>query len=374
MKFLLLYQILILACALSSCQSGSNPKRESRHKESYSRLNTLFNHADSILVVQKFSGSILVRKDGKTILKKSYGLANMKQDIPYTDSTFACMGSITKHFTTILALKYLEEGKLKLTDSLVKYFKNIPDDKKGITVHHLLSHSSGLPDFLENDGGDYFKVDKQTLLKKLLSSKLIFKPGEKGVYSNMGITLMAAIIEEVSGISFEQCIYNNLFKKNGIAISYNDTSSMQQIAHAYRNGEYWGTLFDKYKLNSGGPYWNLIGNGGLYCSINEIEKWSNLFWEFKVLSKKTVHLMHQPKVAEQGSNNEAFFGYGCLIEPLPQGDTIISNNGSNQAYYATYKRIPHKRLEIFLITNQFNKGMIGFYEDFVSSVLIKLTK
>ncbi len=359
---------------LLSCQQESNNSHQGKSNESENKILAFVASLDSTLKSHYFNGSVLVRKDGKTIMKRSYGLSNVELKTPFTDSTFACMGSITKHFTTILALRYLDEGKLKLTDSLGKYFQNVPDDKKGITIHHLLSHSSGLPDFFENDGGDYLNIDKQTFLKKLLGVRLNYDPGETAVYSNIGMTLMAAIIEEVSGVEFERCITNELFKNNGIAISYSDTTSMQQIAQAYRNGKHWGTLFDQYKINSGGPFWNLIGNGGLYCSINEIEKWSNLIWHNKIISRETLNLMHQPKVSEHGSNNESFFGYGCLIEPISSGDTIISNNGSNQAYYATYKRIPTKQIEFFLITNHFSKGMMATYEELASTAVMSLTK
>lgn len=123
-----------------------------------------------------FSGVLLVAKGGGVILAKGYGMADRDKKIPVTADTVMCIGSITKQFTGAAILKLETQGKLRVTDPITRYFKDVPDDKTGITLHHLLTHSAG---FAGELGDDYQKIGRDDFIRLALKSKLRSKPGER---------------------------------------------------------------------------------------------------------------------------------------------------------------------------------------------------
>ena len=133
-----------------------------------------------------FAGAIAVIKNGEVVINKGYGFANRNTQSLNNPNTIFDIGSNTKQFTAIAVLKLVELGKIRLTDSLSSFFKNISDDKKSITIHQLLSHSSGLVDVI---GKDFTEVSKEDFLEQLFATQLLFKPGEKYSYSNTGYSI-----------------------------------------------------------------------------------------------------------------------------------------------------------------------------------------
>ncbi|MGZ8843446.1 MAG: serine hydrolase domain-containing protein, partial [Pyrinomonadaceae bacterium] len=169
----------------------------------------------------QFNGSVMVVDNGKVIYKKAVGLANMEWNIPNAPDTKFRLGSITKQFTATLILQLVEQGKIKLDGKLIDY---LPDYRKDtgakVTVHNLLSHTSGipsytsLPGFFANVSRNPFTVDE--FIKKYTSGDLEFEPGTKFVYDNSGYFLLGAIIEKVTGKPYEQVLKENIFDPVGM--------------------------------------------------------------------------------------------------------------------------------------------------------------
>jgi CubicO group peptidase (beta-lactamase class C family) len=131
-----------------------------------------------------FSGAIIVAKDGQIALSKGYGLADREKQVPFTPDTASSIGSITKQFTAAAILKLEMQGKLKVGDPIGKYLPDVPPDKAGITIHHLLTHTAG---FRGDFGGrDSDPISRDDLVKLVLAAPLKFKPGEQHEYSNEG--------------------------------------------------------------------------------------------------------------------------------------------------------------------------------------------
>ena len=124
---------------------------------------------------KNFSGALLIIKDGHKIFSKGYGFADKENNISFTPSTLASMGSITKAFTATAIMKMVEQGKLSVNDPLKKFFPKVPVDKANITIHQMLTHSSGFHEFLQNDGGDYEKIETTEFLKRAFDEPLSFK-------------------------------------------------------------------------------------------------------------------------------------------------------------------------------------------------------
>ena len=163
---------------------------------------------------QRFAGSVLVARDGKVIFSKGYGLANVELDVPNTPQTKFRLGSITKQFTATAILLLQERGKLSVGDPICKYIDTCPAAWSEVTIHHLLSHTGGIPNFTSFP--DYvpkmmMPVTTQEMIARFKDKPLDFKPGEKWSYSNSGYFLLGAIIEKASGESYESFLQKNIF-------------------------------------------------------------------------------------------------------------------------------------------------------------------
>ncbi len=346
----------ILLCSCSDSLS-ENEKNESAVKEvsdgtivSGNKAKLIDAHLSKLVTNQNFSGAIFVRDQGKLILAKGYGYANRENKIPFTPLTLCCIGSITKNFTAAFILKLYQEGKLKLDDKLSQYFDNVPKDKKDITIHQLLTHSSGFHEFLENDGGDYEKIETDQFLKRAFKEPLAFKPGSKAIYTNVGFTILAIIAEKISGNTHEDLLGEFYYKTDMPSIGYAANTDSLRIAVGYEGKKRWGTLQERYKKAGGGPYWNLKGNGGLYASLYDMIVWSERENEKWPLVDSVRKLMFKPYLEEEGMPG-FFFGYGCNITKSKRDTKLIDNGGSNGIYHARLIRLPEEGLVFYMVTN-----------------------
>lgn len=346
---------LSLLSVSSYCQSAGEPHNESLSGLiSYDTCKQIDSYLSKLSLEKNFSGGLLIVKNGKNIFCKGYGWANKENKIRFTPSTLASIGSITKAFTAAAIMKLVEQKKLLLSDALGKFFPNIPSDKANITIHQLLTHSSGFHEFLKEDAGDYEKIGKEAFLKRAFAEPLAFQPGEKAVYTNVGFSILGIIIEQVSGLNYEDYLKKNFFRALGIKnigyrypVDQNDT-----IAVGYQNGKRWGTHQQHFKQAGGGPFWNLKANGGLEASLNDMFLWINSFTDYTILKEATIQNMFTPHIVEEGYNGNSFFGYGCNISKSRRNTKVVDNGGSNGIYFARMVRLPEEGLVFYMVTNE----------------------
>lgn len=303
---------------------------------------------------KNFSGGLLIVKDGKKIFSKGYGWADKEKKIPFTPNTLASIGSITKAFTATAIMKLAEQNKLSLTDKLNKFFPTVPPDKENITIHQLLTHSSGFHEFLKQDGGDYEIINTQDFLTRAFAEPLAFRPGEKAAYTNVGYSILGIIIEQLSKLDYEQYLKTNLLQPLEIKnIGYHyPTTSKNTIAIGYQNGKTWGTHQQHFEKAGGGPYWNLKANGGLEVTLNEMFLWVNSFTHHTILSESSIQKMFNPHIVEEGMDGKYFFGYGCNVSKSRRNTKLIDNGGSNGIYFARLIRLPEENLVFYMVTNE----------------------
>lgn len=290
-----------------------------------------------------FAGSILVAKDGQILLHKGYGLADREKGIPFTPETVFDIGSITKQFTAAAILKLESEGKLKVIDPLGKYFEGVPEDKAGITLHHLLTHSAGLEDVFS---GDYDEMPKERLVQAALASKLLWSPGTRYQYSNAGYSLLAMVVEKVSGQPYEKYLRETFFKPAGMEkTGYRLVAwKPEELARGYRGDDPWGTPLEK-NWAPDGPWWTLRGNGGILSTTGDLYKWSLALEKGEVLSKEAQAKAYTPHVPED-EEGSSHYGYGWAIDKGPGGTRRIAHNGGNGVFAADFQRYPEDRLVI----------------------------
>ena len=297
-----------------------------------------------------FSGAVLVARNNKIILHKGYGMANKEHNVPYHTTTVSTIGSVTKQFTATAILKLEELNKLKIEASINTFFSNLPDDKKGITLHQLLTHTSGLVSGM--DGGDFDEIPTEEFFKKLFATRLLHKPGAKYLYSNAGYSVLARVVELVSGMDYENFLNEHLFKPAGMTNTgyFIPNWKNHTIASGYAyNIINVGTIISRFQ-KSGEVFWNLKGNGGIHSTTADMFKWYEALKTNKIITQASFKKLTTPYVQEY-EDGKSHYAYGWVIYSSENNSKIISHNGGNTIFFHDYIWLPEEDVVIILFTN-----------------------
>ncbi|HEX6648819.1 MAG TPA: serine hydrolase, partial [Pyrinomonadaceae bacterium] len=298
---------------------------------------------------QQFNGAVLVAENGKVIYKGAFGMANMEWGIPNAPDTKFRLGSITKQFTAMLTLQLVEQGKIKLdgkiTDYLPDYRKDVGDK---VTIHHLLTHTSGipsytgLPGFFENVSRNPYKVAE--FVKKYASGDLEFEPGSKFSYNNSGYFLLGAIIERVTGKTYEQALKENILDPAGMKNTGYDhhntlipkrASGYVKTSDGYLNAGY---------LDMSIPY----AAGSMYSTVEDLYLWDQILYTDKLLSAQSKELMYKPFLANYA------YGWGVSNASFKYNDQpvqIIRHDGGINGFSTVISRFPAQKNLIVVLDN-----------------------
>lgn len=301
-----------------------------------------------------FSGSVLVAAKGQIILSKGYGWADRARKIPNAPSTVFNIGSITKQFTATGILKLMEQGKLHPSDKIGHYFPETPDDKKDITIHQLLTHTSGISPV--TGGFRYDEATKEQFLEEFFQSELLSEPGENHRYANANYIMLTAILEMVSGQEYASFLRTYFWESTNLnRTGYKSyTHSSDDFAHGYfydySSGAWkdWGITQDHLPDND--SHWYSIGKGDLYSTVEDLYKWHQALESNKVLHAETRSLLESPLVAEDESES-SHYGYGWAIFKSPSGTKIVTHNGSNGIYFADLIRFVEDDVVVIVLSN-----------------------
>lgn len=302
-----------------------------------------------------YSGALLVAKDGDVVIHKAYGWRDAEAKLPYTIDTASTVGSITKQFTAAGILALEEAGKLKTTDLMSKYLPDVPEDKQSITLHQLLTHSAGFPDAI---GDDYEETGREEFVKRAMASKLAFAPGTGYRYSNVGYSLLGAIIEKLTGGPYERYLHDRLFVRAGMEHTGYVIPKWDRakLAHGVNDGQPWGTNLDR-PWAPDGPYWHLRANGGILSTPADMYRWSLALDGDKVLSAASRKKLFTPHVRE--GEMPSSYGYGWTIFPMPNGHTIVAHNGGNGIFAADFRRYVDDGAVLFITSNVSDRPAIA---------------
>ena len=303
-----------------------------------------------------FSGSVLVVKDGKVLLRKGYGWADKANKVPITAETFFDIGSHVKAFTATAVMQLEQQGKLATTDPITKYFENIPADKTQITVHHLLTHTSGLDfDYFynENKPAEHEILrNREKYVQSVLSFPLGYETGKGRRYSNTGFALLAAIIEKITGQTYLAYVQENIFKPAGMKqTGYTIPRNYKKlVARSYNDGPTdWGFPWTIQWDKGTTPLWDLAGNGGMLSNVDEMYRWALALQGGTVASKSakdrmfTVH--YSP--ADQG--------YGWYVSKTTRGDFIYIHHSGDavpHGWNMDFRLFRDRDLVVIVLTNK----------------------
>lgn len=241
-----------------------------------------------------FSGVVRLERDGVTLLEKGYGSANREKHIPFTAETVVQIGSNTKDFTAVAILQLEESGRLSQRDALAKYFPAAPADKRIITIAQLMNHRAGFPAGI---GGDVESVKRAAFIERAMKTPLLFAPGARESYSNTGFSVLAAIIEQVTGMPYDAYVERNILAPIGLRRTGFLLPGFKpdDLAHGYlAAGTDAGTMIAK-PHDTDGPYWSLRGNGGMLSTVGGMHAfYMELFEGTKLMKAGTRALRFDP--------------------------------------------------------------------------------
>ena len=292
-----------------------------------------------------FRGAVLVARGENVLLARGYGTTVPGGNSPITAETVFTTGSITKQFTATAILKLETQGKLSVQDKLGRWFDAVPADKSGITLHQLLTHTAGFPGAI---GDDRERIGRDAYVQRALATPLLFAPGARYEYSNVGYSLLAAIVEKASGQDYEPFLHDQLFVPAGM----HDTGyrlpawDPARLAHGSNDdGSDWGTTME-HAILPDGPGWNLLGNGGIHSTVLDMLRWHRALAGDAILPAAARAQMITKQVEEGGGT---WYGYGWSIEPTDWG-TLITHNGGNPYYFADFLRFLDSDVVIYYTT------------------------
>ncbi len=292
-----------------------------------------------------FSGGVIVVDHSKVVLSKGYGLADRGRNVPFDTQTVISTGSITKMFTAAGILKLQMQGKLSIRDPLQKFFENIPADKAKITIAQLLTHTAG---FKLEVGRDFERLDRDTFLKKAFASPLESPPGKHAHYSNVGFSVAAAVIEIASGQDYDGFLRDQLFDPAGMTETGYHIAKWENgvLAHGYEAGKDWGTIPGHWGV--GGPYWNLLGNGGIHTTLGDMYRWHQGLNRDSPLSAEAQQQFFTAYTTDTG--DEPPYGYGCSVRTTPAGKLVFKNGGDG-IFYAEFRDYVDQNVMYFIASN-----------------------
>jgi len=304
---------------------------------------------------QKIAGlSLTVVKNGKPVVNKGYGLANVEHNVPVTKETVIRLGSVSKQFFTTAILKLMEEGKLTIDDHVHKFFPDAPETWKPIQVKHLMSHTSGL----KREGPAYNNSIIQpdlVIIKSAYSLPLDFKTGEKYQYCNLAYFMLAEIITQLSGMPWQDYIREKLFipagMKNSGMTDFYPIIPNRASGYMHKNG----------LLVNADAMYAVRPSGGFLSTSTDMILWDKVLREKNIILKKeNWELLWQPFIkTSDNAASKAYYGFGWIVDER-NGRKVVEHGGSNVGFRSYYTRFVNDGLSIIIMTNtdEANPGAI----------------
>lgn len=328
-------------------------------------LNQLHNEED-------FNGNVLISEKGKIIYEKSFGYANYENKTPLTKDSIFLIGSVSKTFTATAILKLKEQGKLNLDDNILKFLPDLP--YKDITIRHLLTHMSGLPEYqspevikeIEGKGVNNAELEK---VFAGLNLKQEFPAGSKWEYSNTNYIFLALIVEKASSISYPQFLQKYIFEPAGMKMSFVLKGNVpaqyaKNIVDGYRQMSYVSlTGVNVNNLSGGRSFYltvsNLYGAGGIYSTAGDLNKFHRALQSGKILKKQTLAEMYNPAKSTNGKDYETFrnsnylsaYGLGWFVARDESTGKIVYHSGGSVGYASYFLWNTAKDQCVIILTN-----------------------
>ncbi len=365
-------RIVKIACAiaLASCFAvlsplphawGRNPT--ARNQAQQDQINPIF----AAVTGDNDPGlAVLVRSNGRTIFEKGYGVRDLRTHAKIDEETNFRLASVTKQFTAMCVMILVHEGKLRYGDHLTDVFPDFPAYGKSISIRNLLNHTSGLLDYEDLLEKRYSNTPPEkipqikdaeilALMKKQTMTK--FPSGTEWEYSNTGFALLAMIVEKKSGEPFGQFLRERIFAP----LKMDNTIAFENGKNEVRNRAFGHTRSDsKWQELDQSPTSAVLGDGGIYSSLNDLAKWDDALEHHTLFSEDDMRPAVTPAVARTVSREEAVrdrsgnaihYGFGWFLDPY-KGHKRMFHDGDTVSFRTTIQRLTNDHLTIIVLCNR----------------------
>ena len=331
----------LLLLSLAGPGFGQAPGNRALEKSLDSLINTQFKAKEPGIIV-------LAARKGKIIYRKAFGSANLELDVPLKPDMVFRIGSITKQFTAIGILQLAEQGKLQLTDSVQQYIRDFPSKGHTITIEHLLTHTSGIPDYMAIDHPDpYIERHDFTpafIINHFKNAPLRFAPGTKYAYTNSGYTLLAYIIEKVSGQDYHTYMRKQVLEKAGLKHTfYADEMTIipgRVSGYTRDKGFYQNTYYQTLSIG--------YGAGDLLGTVDDLYTWNKALLAGKLVKKETLEKAFTPYRLQDGKTTS--YGYGWNVGNM-YGARCIKHEGQVSGFISVESYFPEQDVFVAVLTN-----------------------
>ncbi|WP_449426167.1 serine hydrolase, partial [Rhodanobacter lindaniclasticus] len=302
-------------------------------------------------LVQPYDGdvpgvSLLVLKDGKTVLSRGYGRSDLERGTEAGPATDYRLASVTKQFTAAAILLLAQDGKLSIDDPLKRWLPSLPKVADGITLHNLLDHTAGMLNYEDLMPASYVGQIHDAGVLALLEKedRLYFPPGSKYRYSNSGYALLALVVERASGMSFSQYLRTRIFQPLGMDGTLAYVVDGPDIPHRA-----WGysKACDGWTRTDQNAYSAVLGDGGIYSNIADMARWDAALYDDRLLSNASRALAFGHQVQVSATPEATYYGFGWRVA----GDRQW-HSGESIGFRNTIVRWPKQHLTVVVLSNR----------------------
>ncbi|WP_203292121.1 serine hydrolase domain-containing protein [Maricaulis parjimensis] len=320
----------LLALPPAACaQAGDRPSLSEEHVRP--RLDATFDR----LVEAGFTGYVMISHQGQTV----YARGEDSADMHFGPDSQIDILSMSKSLTGMVLARLIEDGELFPGTTLAEIFADVPAEKAGITLHQMLTHTAGLPHAL---GEDTEYLDRDAYLARAWSTPLLSEPGTRYEYSNVGYSILAAVVEVATGEAFDTYLGRHFLEPAGLThTGYESqccaTSGGQAVTEVSWGGDR--------------ASWHLIGNGGMLSTPSDMLAWIRAYETGALTGQAATERAHQP-YEQEGENAPSHYGYGLVVEDLPQLGRVYWHNGGSRAFNGHWRYYADHDVAIFVTSDQ----------------------
>jgi CubicO group peptidase (beta-lactamase class C family) len=299
--------------------------------------------------------SLVVVRDGRVVLRRSSGLADLEPRTAATSRTNYRLASVTKQFTAMAVMILAERHQILFDDSVSRYLPELPAYARGVTIRHLLNHTGGLWDYEDfvPDSQTYQVKDRDVLQLILRADSLYFRPGSAFRYSNTGYALLALVVERVSGRPFARFLRDRIFRPAGMlgTVAYEEgISTVPHRAYGFSRDSAGWRRTDQSNTSA------VLGDGGVYSSVEDLVKWDRALDRHTLVSAATQDLAWTPATLLDGRRTE--YGFGWFVGADGHGRKQW-HTGSTRGFRNAILRYPDQRLTVIVLTDRNESEPIG---------------
>jgi len=347
-----------LLALLAACASGGGPHART---DDVSAVDSLFAAYSGSAVP---GASVIVIQQGRVIVRRAYGMANLERGTRATPETGYRLASVSKQFTAMAVMLLAQEGKLRYDQPVRDILPELPPAARDVTIRHLLNHTSGLVDYedLIPETRTAQLSDRDVLAMLAPKDSLYFPAGSAYRYSNSGYVLLGLIVERVSGMSFPQFLRDRIFAPLGMTASIahvdgSDTVPRRAYGYSPRGSGFAGT--DQSVTSA------TLGDGGIYTNVDDMMRWDRALSGTALVDAATLQLATTPPVLRGAAT---LYGFGWFVDTY-RGERRWRHGGETSGFRNAIQRFPDRRFTVIVLTNR-SSGEPGTIAEQIADVLL----